>query len=322
MRRLCLTAGLLVLAGCPSNMLVSPPGNGAIKDLTPAATGSADSFHTPLDATLSPDGKMAFFIAIEGDLAAVYSASAPANGAPTKLHAGEPLVSPFGVDISFDGKTLILSDPGAQLNADADERGELFSLSTTGGAPQKIDGASGYRARGVAVVRQAGADLAFFTGRDPATKEPGVFKVPLAGGAVTVVAKGGELRDLSGLAVVSDGTVFVVDADAEGGDARLMKISGGTVSVMKSPISVGFPAGVALSQDEKTVLVSARVPEAGTDAVLRIPVGGGDTEVVTTGIDQFSEPAGLHRARSVDAFIWADSRANGKGTVFVINKQQ
>jgi hypothetical protein len=39
-------------------------------------------------------------------------------------------------------------------------------------------------------------------------------------------------------------------------------------------------------------------------------------------ISAYNESAGLKRARNVDTYIWADSRANGGGTVYVINKQQ
>ncbi|MFT3706994.1 MAG: hypothetical protein QM817_04925 [Archangium sp.] len=322
-RRLSLTMGLMLLSGCPSNPLVTPPGTGAIKDLTPAATSADGTFKTPLDAALSPDGKTAYFVGLEDGQAAVYSTPAPSTSAPTRLHLGAPLVSPFGIDVSLDGKTIVLSDPGAQLDPENPARGELFSLSASGSTPAVISGASGFAPRAVVLLTVNNVEVATFSGRDPTTKETGVFQIPLAGGTVTTLAKGGLLRDPTGVALAHDGTAYVIDADADGSEARLLKVtSDGTVSVMLSPITIGFPAGVALSQDEKTVLVSAKAPEAGTDAVLRVPVAGGETEVVTTGIDQFQEPAGLHRARNVDTYIWADSRANGGGTVFVINKQQ
>lgn len=321
--RISLAAGLwLVTAGCTTKEMISPPGDGTIKDLTPAATASATTFHTPLDAALSPDGKTAYFIAISDGEVAVYKSPAPSSAAPTKLAAGAPMVSPFGLDVSTDGNTLVLSDPGAQLDEAVLDRGELFTLGTTGGTPAKVEGASGYRPRGIVVVKEAGSDVAYFTGREKATGLPGVFKVPLAGGTVTTVAKDAPFTDPSGLAVAADGTVYVIDAgDPEAATARLIKVSAGTSSVLLSNISVGYPAGVALSQDEKTILISARDPEKRTDAVLRLPVMGGEVQSISTGIDTFEEPAGLHRARNADTFIWADSSANGGGTVYVINKQ-
>lgn len=321
-KRFGLAASLLFLAGCPQQPMVQPPGDGTIKDLTPAAMSSETTFHTPLDAALSPDGKTAYFIAIEADEAAVYQTAAPSTSAPTRLAGGAPLASPFGLDVTTDGNTLVLSDPGAQLDPDVLERGELFTLSTGGGTPAKVNGASGYAPRGIVVVKQGEADVAYFTGRHKDTRLPGLFKVPVAGGTVTTVVKDAPLVDPCGVAVASDGTAFVLDVgDAEKATARLLKVSGGTVSVMLADLAVGYPAGIALSQDEKTVLVSALDPEKRTDAVLRVPVAGGDAQSVSTGIDGFEEPAGLHRAKNADTFIWADSKANGGGTVFVINKQ-
>jgi DNA-binding beta-propeller fold protein YncE len=303
--------------------MVMPPGDGTIKDLTPAATSSATTFHTPLDACLSPDGKTAYFIAIEGDEAAVYKSPAPSSDAPTKLHGGAPLASPFGLDVTTDGNTLVLSDPGAQLDEAVLDRGELFTLSTGGGTPAKVNGASGYRARGVVVVKETGVEVAYFTGKEKSSGLAGVFKVPVAGGTVTAVAKDTPFVDPSGLAVASDGTAYVVDAsDPQAATARLLKVSGGVATVMLSDLHVGYPAGVALSQDEKTILISARDPQKGTDAVLRVPVSGGEVQMISSGIDAFQEPAGLHRARNADTFIWADSSANNGGTVYVINKQQ
>lgn len=321
-RRFSLAAGLWLLAGCPTTQMITPPGDGTIKDLTPAATASATTFHTPLDAALSPDGKTAYFIAISDDEVAVYKSPAPSTEAPTKLAAGAPLVSPFGLDVSTDGNTLVLSDPGAQLDEEVLDRGELFTLATAGGTPVKVEGASGYRPRGIVIAKEGGADVAFFTGREKSTGLPGVFKIPVGGGTVTVVSKDAPFTDPSGLAVAADGTLFVIDSgDPEAATARLIKVSAGTATVMLKDLVVGYPAGVALSQDEKTILVSAKDPEKRTDAVLRVPVAGGDVQSISTGIDAFEEPAGLHRARNADTFIWADSAANGGGTVYVINKQ-
>jgi hypothetical protein len=36
------------------------------------------------------------------------------------------------------------------------------------------------------------------------------------------------------------------------------------------------------------------------------------------GIDKFSESAGLHRSHGVGVYAWADSHANGTGTVYVL----
>lgn len=327
MRRLGLAASLLVLASCASKTPDPPAtvlGDGSIKDLTPAATSSATSFRTPLDAALSPDGKTAYFIALVDEESAIFKAAAPAAGAPEMLTKGSPLASPFGIDVAGDGATLVIADPGAQVDPEADVsvRGELFTLAASGGTPQVISGATGYRPRGVVLVSESGSEVVYFTGKDPMTQAAGVFKIPLAGGMVTAIAKGDAFLEPAALSVTKDGTVFLVDVShPESTLSRVLKIKGGVPSVFLPEVAVGYPAGIALSQDEQFVLVSALDPEKRTDMVIRAPAAGGDITTVSSGIDTFEEPAGLHRARNADTFIWADSKANGGGTVFVINKQ-
>jgi hypothetical protein len=131
------------------------------------------------------------------------------------------------------------------------------------------------------------------------------------------------MADPSGLAVAKDGTVYLADAIAtETGHAQLLKISGGAVSTVIADMAVGYPAGVALSQDETVVLVSALDASSGTDIVIRYDLSASSSSTFNTGISSYSESAGLKRARNVDTFVWADSHANGGGTVYVINKQQ
>lgn len=322
---LCLVAGLVVLSGCESQRpapLGPAPGDGTIKDLTAAATAGPATFRAPLDAALSPDGKTAYFVALAGDEAAVFRTPAPSSEPPALLAKGGRLVSPFGVDVSSDGATLVLADSSALPESDEGEPGALLVLSSSGGTPQPLAGTAGYRPRGVVVVKTASGDVVYFSGRERGTGEPGVFSVPLGGGTVSVVAKGGPFVEPSGLAVDAAGTVYTADVgDPDGQNARVLEVAQGTPRVFLANVAVGYPAGVALSQDEKTLLLSARHPQARTDAVVRAPVGGGEIELITGGIDAFEEPAGLHRARSADTYIWADSAANGGGTVYVINKQ-
>jgi hypothetical protein len=298
-------------------------GSGNIKDLTAAATAGSD-FHLPLDAALSPDGKTAYFAAVNatGD-AAIFKASATTPAAATVLAFGDPLASPFGLDVSTDGTTLVVADSAALDSAGLDH-GCLFSLSaSTAGTPAVLSGTTGYQPRGVVITRESNADVVYFTGLDATTHEAGVFKTGLTGGTVSVVLKGAPFHDPSGLAVAADGTIYTADTTATDiGHAQLIKVSAGAASVLIPDMRVGYPAGVALSQDEKFVLISALDPAAGTDIVIRYDVMGNTSSTYSTTISAFSESAGLKRAKNADTYIWADSHANSGGTVYVINKQQ
>jgi DNA-binding beta-propeller fold protein YncE len=323
---LVLAAGALAVSCSKSSDRSPPLGSGAIRELAPAATGG-EMFSGPLDATLSPEGKTAYFIALapEGG-PGIFRAAAPASGSATLLASGAPLTAPFGLDVTSDGNTLVIADPGAQVDADGeavgDERGQLLTVSVAGGAPAIFPGAAGYAPRGVVVTAGSDGDQITFTGTHPGDGEAGVFRVPVAGGEVTVLAKGAPFSDPSGVAVARSGQVYVVDTAGPDDDrARLIRVEAGVATVLLDGLGVGFPAGVALSQDDGTVLVSALDPDKRTDLVLRYQVESHELEQISSGIEGFSEPAGLHRAKNADTYIWADSSANGGGTVFVINPQ-
>jgi hypothetical protein len=292
--------------------------------MTASATAGT-SFTLPLDAALSPDGKTAYFIAHDpatGD-PALFKADAPSTAAPTTLVAGDPLAAPFGLDVSSNGMSLVVTDTGVD-DATTGDRGAIFNEPVGGGAPTIIAGTAGYQPKGIAVAVEAMVDQIYFTGKDKADGQPGVFKIPLAGGAVTVVAKGAPFVDPSGLAVGSGGVLYVADTSGSSETfAAVLKVSGSTVTSLLADLKLGYPAGLALSQDESTLLISALDKVTGTDAVIRYAVAGAGMPeyVVAGGIDQYSESAGLKRARNVDTFIWADSAANSGGTVYVINKQ-
>jgi len=296
-------------------------GDGHLNSLDPAAMAQS-AFKLPLDAALSPDGKTAYFIALDVDQNPTVFTVAASGGTPAVLASGDPLAAPFGIDTSTDGTKLVLADSSA-LDANGLDHGCLFTLSTAAaGAPSQLSSTAGYQPRSVVIVQESGADVAYFTGHDATDHSPGVFKVAIAGGAVSVVAKGMGFNDPSGLAVASDGTVYLADAIAEeSGHAQLLKVSGGAVSTVIAQMSVGYPAGVALSKDETAVLVSALDSSTGTDIVIRYDLGANTQSEFSTGINTFSESAGLKRARNVDTFVWADSHANGGGTVYIVNKQ-
>jgi sugar lactone lactonase YvrE len=204
--------------------------------------------------------------------------------------------------------------------------GVIFSLPVGGGTPTILSGTELTSARSVDLVQKGGADVLYFTGKDKTTGAPGVFTIPASGGAVTKVASGMPFNDPAGVAAASDGTVYVADTVAAATlHASIIKIAAnGTASVLFPDLRVGYPAGLALSKDEKTLYVSSLDPVKLTDQLLEIDVSNGMMSgAVTAGINMNYEAAGIHRAHNFDIFAWADTKASpmgltGTGTVFVI----
>jgi uncharacterized protein (DUF2164 family) len=104
--------------------------------------------------------------------------------------------------------------------------------------------------------------------------------------------------------------------------ASVIAVHGGKASVFVPDLGVGYPAGCALVQDESALLVSGIDKTTRTDVVYRIGPLGASPQVTSFSktIGAYYEAAGLHRALGADVYAWADSSANGSGTVYLLSK--
>jgi sugar lactone lactonase YvrE len=299
-----------------SGSVVSPPFGSSV---AAAALGPI-----PLDATPDPTGTTIYFTGVDPVAGpGVFSVPADAsNTTPVAVQVGPPFAAPFGIAISTDGKTLYVADSGATDTASNQDLGVIFSLPVGGGTPAILSGSALSEARSLEVQQVSDSDVVFYTGLDQTNGSPGVFKLPASGGAVTTVAEGSPFSDPCGIAIAADGTLYVTDTIASGSQtASVFKVdSTGAVTTFTTDLRVGYPAGIALSKDDKTLFVSSLDPLALTDQVLQLDVATmAPGTPFTMGINTFTEAAGLHRAKNADVFSWADSAAgtNG-GTVFAI----
>src|SRR5215468_8503702 len=109
---------VLALTGCSKDENSPPPpqmkGDGTVKSVAGAVSGGA-SFRLPFDAALSPDGKTAYFTALVDDGAALFKVPS-AGGMVTKL---ADLVSPGSLDVTSDGQTVVVADPGSETASGA-----------------------------------------------------------------------------------------------------------------------------------------------------------------------------------------------------------
>jgi len=314
------------------------------EDQKPTATGNTTidqvandpNVEMPVDATPSPDGKDIYFVAhskvaiAEKDengkdiglgferQAGVFKVSA-SGGPITRLTIGGPLVSPFSITISDDGNTLFVADSGADTSEDRAD-GKVFTLSSSGGTPTPLAGTEGLAPGGV----EALGDSLYITGKKDG--KPGVFKTGLGGGQINIISTDAMFTDPSGVAATRKGDVYVVDSgnvSSAQSLASVIKISPeGKTEILIDGLSVGHPAGVALSNNEQTLLVSGFSNEKGTDVVFTVNLASKEVGEFTDKIADFTESAGLHRARNVDVFAWADSHAQKTGTVYAVRLGQ
>lgn len=304
----------LAVAGCSSKEGNPPPppakGDGTVKSIATTVNGGT-YFRSPFDAALSPDGRTAYFTALVDEGAALFKVPA-AGGNAAKL---ADLVSPGSLDVTSDGQTVVVADPGVESGTGA--LGALLTVSASGGTPGMLAGTEGTLPRGVAI---AGSRIVF-TGTDPSDGAAGVFETSTGGGLTTLLKTG--IVEPSGVAIGTGGEVYVLDA--EGADAttqHVLKIVNGAATELVTGLRVGFPAGLAIAQNGANLLVASTDPATGKARLERFAVSGmraGDPFTGTIG--GFDDPAGLHRAAQSDSYAYVDSGASGAGTVFVVNPQ-
>jgi sugar lactone lactonase YvrE len=286
-------------------------GNGSVSSAEAVAT-TGPAFWSPFDSTPSPDGTQIYFIASGGvdklnEGTGVFKVPA-AGGSVTKVFVGAPFSALTSLTISSDGNTLYVVDRGAE---DATGHpGRIFSLSSAGGTPSAITGADGTSPVGIDLVQQGGTDILFFTGKDASDHDkPAIFKMGATGGTPTVVVKGARLRQPNSLAVTKTGVIYLTDSAAY--QARrtggVLKVENGTATGFADDLRLGFPAGIAMVQDESAILVSAINPMTGGSIVYRYDLATKARTDFSTGISQNTESGGVHRAHGADVYSWANA---------------
>ena len=289
-----------------------------------AISDTADA-HRAFDAAPNADGSVVYFTADGANGLGVYKA--PADGSaptpvavyPAAVDPANPFAAPFGVAVSTNGKTVYVADPAAGPT----DRGAIYAVPSAGGVPVLVSGTEGFASRSLDVVVVGGLDTLYFSGTEAKVGGlPGIFSVPASGGLVTSVTVGGALHDPSGLAVAKDGAIYLVDTVASGSHtAQILVIpQGGLPKVLIDDVRVGYPAGIGITGNDKTLYVSGLNPQELTDRLLVVDIGASTvTETFKTELGAFTESGGLHRAANVDVFAVVDSSAGPKaGKVFVI----
>lgn len=337
-------AGLVLLAaplGCSQSSTSKPDRPAAetpFRSFTPVAEadpGSGDGlapsagFVQPRVGVPLPDGNVAFIARSTDDGGASESLESgrhdalfvarPGGMPPERLNTGDRLVLPLDLDVSHDGSTLYVADAAAGPELS----GALLAVPLGGGAVREV--VVGFSPRSVAIAPD---DRLYFSGTDPGTGRPGVFSS--RAGEIEVVHLGAPLVDPSGIALRSDGALLIADTRAFesrldsnvalDSEAAIILIQDGRAHLMTSGFATGYPAGVALTTDERTLIVSGEGPDRRDTIFLVDMAAPAERPTAITG--PFSawqdSSAGLKRSHRDDTFIWASLAANG-GTVYQIS---
>lgn len=300
-----------------------PLRNEVVSAVTLVADGAAEEgvYANPTDASPSPDGAAIYFTALGGQTAGLYRVAAT-GGEVSRLAQGAPLVAPVGLTVSTDGQTIFVADSAAE--SDQGMVGQVFAVDAAGGEPEPLHATAGTGARALAVAQENGVDVLYLSGVDPSDGQPAVMRLG-DDGVLTVVATGAPLVEPGGLAVTTDGVLYVADRLAAGdGLGSIFRIADGTIDTVAERVRLGNPVGLALTTDDALLLASALNPSTDRAQVLLIDLASGQQGIINRVIEANSGSGGVHRAANTNVFAWADYRGGRggrgeEGGVYVIN---
>lgn len=303
-------AGLLI--GCGSDPEQPPPAAGGVTVELAKQTGI---FKAPKDAVPTAAGETFYVVA---DAAAggsgVFRVPISAGGDAVAVATGGALNSPIGIALASDDKKAYVADTKSGSG------GAIVVVTLADGALQVLSGTEGSAPTSVTVSAASGSETLYYTGIDAATTDPAVFSVPLDGSAApTMIVSGAPLVHPSGIAVASEGTIYVADEQAtDSTTGKVFSINGGLVEPIVDKVITGQPAGIAMLKDESTLLVSSIDDKTAHDQVLVVALPSYSTSVFNDVIKENTAGAGLHRAANANIFAWADLTAGTAGTVYKV----
>jgi hypothetical protein len=271
---------------------------------------------SPWDSVPSPDGSMIYFTALGADgRPGVFSI--PDGGGPvTTVAAGRPFAVPFGIAISTDGQTLFVTDPwAAGHNGNA-----VFAVSVSGDGVSPVAGTQGTSPQGIEAANINGVDQIVYSGANPDDGQPAIYMI--GGNGPTIVTQGSPLVAPSGIAIGTDGSIYVLDRLASGGGlGSVFRIRNGSIETVASDVRTGAQlAGLTLTLDESLLLVSSLAAEQGTSQVLAIALDTNQTRIINDTIGVNTAAGGLHRAHNANIFAWIDNTGGGqdRGRIYCV----
>ena len=271
----------------------------------------ADSgFHNAGAVASSPDGNTFYVAAYDDDRKPGVFAVNAADGSVSPLHVGAPFVYPTDLAVSCDGSSIYVGD--LQLGSSADpllggfaQEAEMTTpihlLSTDGGV-QELDTPGVARAAGLIIDTECESLYVAGFGDDG---QPGVFRVPLDGGAAETLYSGAPLVSPTGVHVDANRVAWVMDHAAAGeqGEGMLFAVDPeGNISEVASGLGMGRHGGVSLAPGGTTAVIP--VSDAFNHSML-ITANTENGEVSAMETPDITHPTGVAAAREAPVMVVA-----------------
>ncbi len=308
---------ILLMACAPSPTASTSDDSGVVdtgapttSDIVSLATGDLDR---PVDAAPDADGAQFYVLTEDAGLWAV-----PADGSSVPTLVDGTLRGGRGLLVSLDGTQVFVTaqteSEGPQLHAiHLDGTGDVPHPETLGLDPGGLTGE-------LALTRASHNEQLYFTGRraGAAVAEGAVYGFAPHGEPILLaVGFGGAFP--TAVEAASDRSLYVAAVDGDAGSlwyvpADVVLLDGAadpTTAAVRvfDGFRPGDPSGIALTADGATLLISS-LSAQGTSQVILYDTATGGSEVFDEVIGANHASGGVHRARDVNVFAWAD-RAGG-----------
>ncbi len=285
-------------------------------EITPVVT---DVYH-PLEVQYAADGSAIFSLSENGGIyASPVDGSSPSVLLATVEGATGLAVLPGGEEIWVVGGGKLYAGtlvPGlfyASLTLLEKDYEEVGTESSSGDAGSD-------EAEGDELNLLDGDRVYFFT------DAPALYRVDAFTDEVETLYRGAPLVEPSSLAVSPDDTFWVADhAAGSDGSGAIVRVQGGVAEVVAEGLSLGTPAGVALTRDRSALLVSA-LDDTGHSQVVILDTTTYAVSTYNGTIGVNTASGGLNRAlRLADAegqasdlqtFVWAGTTAGSQGQIY------
>lgn len=249
----------------------------------------------PMDSTPSADGSQAYVVT---DTAA----------GSALLHLVDGEAHP---QASFEHARAVVTDAAGIIYV-ADTGVDAVFAVTSAGTSTVVAGTEGLGARALHL-----GDALYVAG-DDGSGRGAVFEVPREGGSATLLASGFP-GFVDGIVEAEDGTLYVAGervAGAGAEDGALFEVVDGEPAALTEGIHLGTPAGVSMTPDEATVMVSS-LSDAGTSQVVLVAREDGSTTTFDDVIRMNVGSGGLHRASgNPQVLSWCGVSGGAGGGVY------
>jgi len=263
------------------------PSSGPRVELVDEIEGAVDSIPTP-------DGSLTYVVTDTGSSSQLFHlADGEAHPLATFEHARAVVTDDAGI--------VYVADTGADA---------VFAV------PPELTNTivAGTEGLGARALHLGDALDSLYIAGDDGTGRGAVFEIPREGGTATMIASGFP-GFVDGIVLADDGTLYVTGEAVAGAGAEngaLFEVIDGEPTALAEGIHLGTPAGVALTPDGATVLVSS-LSGQGTSQVLLVAREDGSTSSFDDVIGMNVGSGGLHSAANEPEILSWSGIAGGSG---------